>query len=253
MKALPRPAPREEELTRMSFLDHLEDLRRCLIRSLMAVLVAFLGCWYISPQLFELVARPVEKALPKGQHLAYTTLAEPFLLYFRVALIAGIIAASPVILWQLWRFISPGLYSRERRLAVPFVVFTALFFISGVIFGYLVAFPMVVKFLIGVGKNFTPVITINEYLSMAAKTILGLGLCFELPILIFFLARLGIVTERFLLAKFKYAVLIIFIIAAIITPTPDAGTQCAFALPMIGLYLLGIGIAWLFRKREART
>jgi sec-independent protein translocase protein TatC len=253
MKALPRPEPREEELPRMSFLDHLEDLRRCLIRSLIAVFVAFLGCWYISPQLFALVARPVEKALPAGQHLAYTTLAEPFLLYFRVALIAGIIAASPVILWQLWRFISPGLYSRERRLAIPFVVFTVLFFVSGVIFGYMVAFPMVVKFLIGVGKDFTAVITINEYLSMASKTILGLGLCFELPILIFFLARLGIVTERFLMAKFKYAVLIIFIIAAVITPTPDAGTQCAFALPMIGLYLLGVGIAWLFRKRQAAS
>ena len=106
-------------------------------------------------------------------------------------------------------------------------------------------------FLVGVGKNFQAVITINEYVSLATKLILGLGLCFEMPILIFFLARLGIVSERWLLAKFKYAVLIIFIIAAVITPTPDIATQCVFAFPMIGLYLLGVGVAWIFRKRDA--
>ena len=171
-------------------------------------------------------------------------------MYFRVALLAGTLAASPILLWQVWLFISPALYRREKRWVFPFVFFGVVFFLSGCAFAYYEAFPLVVGFLIGVGKPFQAVITINEYVSMASKLILGLGLCFEMPILVFFLARLGIVSERWLLSKFKYAVLIIFIIAAVITPTPDIATQCVFALPMIALYLLGIAIAWIFRKRK---
>jgi sec-independent protein translocase protein TatC len=131
----------------------------------------------------------------------------------------------------------------------PFVFFGVVFFLSGCAFAYYQAFPLVVGFLLKVGKPFQAVITINEYVSMATKMILGLGLCFEMPILVFFLARLGIVSERWLLAKFKYAVLIIFVISAVITPTPDMATQCVFALPMMALYLLGILIAWIFRRR----
>ena len=172
-------------------------------------------------------------------------------MYFRVALLAGTLLASPILLWQIWLFVSPALYRRERRWVWPFVGFGVLFFLSGCAFAYYEAFPLVVQFLIGVGKPFQAVITINEYVSLATKLILGLGLCFEMPILVFFLARLGIVSERWLLAKFKYAVLIIFIIAAVITPTPDVATQCVFALPMIALYLLGILIAWVFRRRAA--
>jgi sec-independent protein translocase protein TatC len=163
---------------------------------------------------------------------------------------AGIVAASPVILWQLWLFIAPALYRNEKRYVWPFISAGLFFFLAGCAFGYYEAFPLVVGFLVGVGKNFNAVITINEYLGTAIKIILGLGICFETPILIFFLARMGVVTERWLLAKFKYAVLIIFIIAAVITPTPDVATQCVFAVPMILLYLLGIGAAWVFKKRE---
>jgi sec-independent protein translocase protein TatC len=244
------PRPGDEELPRMGFFEHLEEFRRRLIVSLLAVLILFFVAWAWAPELFEIVARPIRKVLPPGQNLSYTTLTEPFLMYFRVSMLAAVIAASPVILWQIWLFVSPALYRREKKLVLPFVGVGFLFFLSGCAFGYFEAFPLVVSFLIGVGKPFNAVITINEYLGTAAKVILGLGLVFETPILIFFLARIGIVSEKWLLAKFKYAVLVIFIIAAVITPTPDVATQLVFALPMILLYLLGIGIAWAFKKRD---
>ena len=239
----------DEELPRMGFFQHLEELRRRLIVSLLAVFLGFLSCWYFAPRIFAFLSEPIHRALPPGQRLAYTTLTEPFLMYFRVALLAGAILAAPVVLWQVWLFISPALYRREKKYVVPFVASGALFFFAGCAFAYYEAFPLVVGFLVKVGEPFQAVITINEYLSLATKLILGLGICFETPILIFFLARLGIVSEIWLLKKFKYAVLVIFIIAAVITPTPDVATQCVFALPMIGLYLLGILIAFLFRRR----
>jgi len=234
----------------MGFFEHLEELRKRLIVSIITVFVTFLVAWGFAPQIFDFLARPIRKVLPPGQDLAYTTLTEPFLMYFRVALLAGTLLASPILLWQLWLFISPALYRREKKWVVPFVFFGVAFFLSGCAFAYYEAFPLVVNFLIGVGKPFHAVITINEYVSMCTKLILGLGLCFEMPLLVFFLARLGIVSERWLLSKFKYAVLVIFIIAAVITPTPDVATQCVFALPMIGLYLMGIAVAWIFRRRE---
>ena len=240
----------EEELARMGFFEHLEELRKRLIVSIITVFVTFLACWNWAPEIFEFLARPIRKVLPPGQDLAYTTLTEPFLMYFRVALLAGTLLASPILLWQIWLFISPALYRREKRWVFPFVFFGVVFFLAGCAFAYYEAFPLVVNFLIGIGKPFHAVITINEYVSMCTKLILGLGVCFEMPILVFFLARLGIVSERWLLSKFKYAVLVIFIIAAVITPTPDIATQCVFALPMIGLYLLGILVAWIFRKRD---
>jgi sec-independent protein translocase protein TatC len=245
------PASPEDELPRMSFFEHLEELRKRLVVSIITVFVKFLAAWGWAPEIFEFLARPIRRVLPPGQNLSYTTLTEPFLMYFRVALLAGTLMASPILLWQVWLFISPALYRREKRWVFPFVFFGVVFFLSGCAFAYYEAFPLVVGFLIGVGKPFQAVITINEYVGMATKLILGLGLCFETPILVFFLARLGIVSERWLLAKFKYAVLIIFIIAAVITPTPDIATQCVFALPMIALYLLGILIAWIFRRRDA--
>jgi len=241
----------EEELPRMGFFDHLEELRRRIFICLIAVFALFFVAWAWAAEIFEFLAAPVRKVLPPGQNLSYTTLTEPFLMYFRVALLAAVIAASPIILWQVWLFIAPALYRREKKYVFPFIAAGVFFFLSGCAFGYYEAFPVVVRFLVGVGKNFNAVITINEYLSTATKIIMGLGLCFEMPILIFFLARMGLVSEKFLLSKFKYAVLVIFIIAAVITPTPDIATQCVFALPMIALYLLGIAIAWVFRKKEA--
>ena len=246
-----RPAAgNEDELPRMGFFQHLEELRRRLTYSILAILVGFLAAWRWAPQLFDFLARPLRAVLPAGQNLAYTTLTEPFMMYFRVALLAGLLAASPVVLWQVWMFISPALYRREKRWVIPFVVFGAGFFLAGCAFSYYVAFPLVVRFLVDVGRPFQAVITINEYLSIATKLILALGICFQTPILVFFLARMGVVTERWLLAKFKYAVLIIFVISAVITPSADIATQCVFAVPMMLLYLLGVLAAWIFRRRD---
>ena len=234
----------------MGFFQHLDDLRKRLIASIAAIFIGFLASWAWAQEIFDFLARPLRNVLPPGENLAYTTLTEPFMMYFRVALLAGILISSPVVIWQVWLFISPALYRREKRWVWPFVTFGALFFLAGCAFSYYVAFPLVVTFLVDVGRPFEAVITINEYLSVATKLILALGLCFEMPILIFFLARMGIVSERWLLKKFKYAILIIFVLSAVITPSADIATQCVFAVPMILLYLLGILAAWLFRKRE---
>ena len=234
----------------MTLIEHLEELRARLMWSIVAVFVGFLLCWYWAQPIFAWMAMPITQFLPAGDKLAFTGLVDPFMLYMKVALLAGVFLASPVVLWQFWLFVSPALYRHERRLVVPFVTLTTVFFLSGGYFGYKVAFPMVVKFLLSVGKDFRQVITINEYFAMASKVILGLGLVFELPVLIMVLARFGIVTAKLLLKYFRFAVLIIFIIAAIITPTPDIPTQCVFALPMIGLYLLGVLVAWLFGKKR---
>lgn len=234
----------------MTFLEHLEELRKRLFYSSIAIAVGFLLCWWRSKEIFHFLSVPVLKALPPGTKLAYTQLTEPFMLYINIALLAGIFVASPVLLHQLWLFIAPGLYKHERRWAAPFVIASVAFFVGGAWFGYAVAFPMVASFLVQTGEDFMPVIKIDDYLDILSKILLGMGLVFETPILIFFLARIGVVTEKWLLAKFRYAVLIIFIIAALITPTPDIPTQCAFALPMCGLYLLGVLLAWIFKKRE---
>lgn len=239
----------QEELPRMTLLEHLEELRKRLLVSLAAMLVGFLLCWNWSKPIFAFLAKPLTQFLPDGEKLAFTGLVDPFMLYVKVAALAGVFVASPVILHQVWLFLSPALYRHERKIATLFIWVTTVFFVLGGYFGYAVAFPMVCKFLLDVGRDFRQVITINEYFSMASKVILGLGLVFELPVIILFLARLGVVTYRMLLRYFRYAVLTVFIIAAIITPTPDIATQSVFALPMIALYLFGVLVAWIFGKR----
>ncbi len=237
-------------LDRMSLLDHLTELRRRLTISALAIFVGFLGSWYFAPAIFRWLEQPILQVLPPGEQLAFTDLSGPFMLYIKVALLAGIFVATPVILLQVWLFIRPGLYDSERNLALPFIFFTSLFFIAGGYFGYLVAFPMVVKFLLSVGEDFKQVVTIQTYFSMMSKILLGLGLVFEIPMLIFFLARLGIVSARQLVRWYKWAILVIFVVAAIITPTPDIATQSVFAVPMMLLYLLGIVIAAIFGRKE---
>ncbi len=237
----------------MSFLEHLQELRKRLIHIAVYVLIAFLVCWFFAEPIFSFLKIPIMDALPEGsKELHVRHLTEGFLLYMKVAFIAGIFFSSPLILTEVWLFISPGLYKREKRLAIPFIFFSSLFFIGGGVFGYYIAFPRLCNFLLTYAQDFQKIITAREYFSFLSKILLGLGIVFEIPILIFFLARLGIVTHRFLLKKFKYAILIIFIIAAVITPTPDIPTQMIFASPMIGLYLLGILVAWLFGKERKK-
>lgn len=240
----------ESELKKMSFLEHLEELRKRLLASFVAVAVGFAACWWFHDKLFELIQAPLTRFLPPGDKLAYTRLTAPFFLYMKVSFFAGLFLSSPVILLQLWLFIAPGLYKRERRYAAPFIIFATLFFIAGGYFGYSYLLPATCGFFVEQGKQFKQMVTIDDYFSFASVIILASGLVFETPILIFFLARLGIVTPAFLLQKFKYAVLLAFIIAAVVTPTPDMVTQTALAVPMILLYLLGIAVAYLFGKKH---
>jgi sec-independent protein translocase protein TatC len=252
------PSPRDEEpegperdLRKMSFIEHLEELRKRLIVSIIAIVVAFLGCWtFAADKIFAWVQRPLTKILPPGdQKLAYTHLTEPFMVYMKVAFFAGIFVASPILMWQVWRFISPGLYKRERRYAVPFVLFATFFFLLGGYFGYAVLLPGACDFFVKTGAQFKQMIKIDEYFSFASTLMLASGAIFETPILIFFLARLGIVTPAFLMQKSKYAIVISFIIAAIVTPTPDMVMQTLMAVPMIALYFLGVGVAYVFGKK----
>ena len=240
----------ETTLPKMSFLDHLEELRKRLIVSIIAIGVAFLACWNFADRIYAWIQAPLTKFLPKGdQKLAFTRLTEPFMLYMKVAFFAAIFVASPIIMWQVWRFISPGLYKRERRYAAPFIIFASAFFILGGYFGYRVILPGTCAFFVETGRQFKQMIKIDEYFSFASTIILATGAVFETPILIFFLARLGIVTPAFLLQKSKYAIVISFIVAAIVTPTPDMVTQTFLAVPMIALYFLGVGVAYVFGKR----
>jgi sec-independent protein translocase protein TatC len=241
----------DTELPKMSFLDHLEELRKRLIFSIVAIFAAFLLCWNYAEKIFAWIELPLTKFLPPGdQKLAYTHLTEPFMLYMKVAFFGAIFLASPVIMWQVWRFISPGLYQRERRYAAPFIILATLFFVMGGYFGYRVILPGACAFFVETGKPFKQMIKVDEYFSFANTLILAAGAVFETPILIFFLARLGIVTPAFLLQKSKWAIVLAFIIAAVLTPSPDMVNQAFLAVPMIALYFLGVGVAFLFGKRH---
>jgi sec-independent protein translocase protein TatC len=246
------PAPQPEELQRMSLLEHLEELRKRILWTVVALAVAFIPCWIYVQKIFDFLAAPIQRIQP-GLRLAFLGLTDPFIMYFKVAALTALFLASPFVLYQVWAFVAPGLYRRERLLAVPFVFFTTMFFLAGGTFAYYVAFPFAAKFLLGIGHNFQAVITIEKYFGFLLTVILGLGLMFELPIFILLLSLIGVVTPRFLLRYFRHAVVIIFIVAAIITPTPDVVNLCIFAVPALGLYLLGVGAAFLaerFRKKR---
>lgn len=238
--------PSDDGLKSMSFLDHLDELRRRLTWSLVSVMVAFLVCWSFAPQIFDILQQPLVQFLEPGERLAYTRLTAPFFLYMKVAFFSAIFLSSPIVLTQLWLFISPGLYPKEKRYALPFIFFASIFFVGGGYFGYKVVFPMACSFFVEMGRNFQQVITVDDYFSFASKLILAMGIVFETPILIFFLSRLGIVTPQFLMKNFKYAIVATFIISAVITPTPDMVTQSALAIPMILLYLLGVLVSYMF-------
>lgn len=244
------PPRRGEELPKMSLIEHLEELRKRILRALLALGLGFAVCWIFAKRIAEFLAQPIYKILPEGERLVFLGVTDAFILYVKVALLAGLFLASPLVLYQVWRFVSPGLYRRERFYAIPFIFFGSFFFLGGGAFGYLVAFPFALEFLIEMGADFDPQITVERYYRFLMYIILGLGVMFQLPIVIFFLARIGVVTPRFLMRHFRWAVLIIFVMAAIITPTPDVVNLCIFAVPTIALYLLGVGAAALVPKAK---
>lgn len=234
----------------MTFLEHLEDLRKRLFNSVIALLIAVFPAWFFAKDLYRIIAHPLEKYLPEGTRLAYGTLSAPFMIYMKTAFIAALFFMSPFIFLQLWYFIAPGLYQKEKKYVVPFVLMTSVFFIGGAAFGYFVVFPFACRFFLNLGADFQPVIMIDKYFTFALRILIGIGVVFELPTLVFFLSRMGLVTARWMIKKFKYAVLVAFIIAAVITPTPDMMTQSIIAIPMLMLYGLSIGIALLFGKKD---
>lgn len=236
----------------MTFLEHLEDLRKRLFNSFLAIIITLIPAWFFSRDVFKILARPVTKYLPEGSKLAYTGLTEPFLLYLKVSFLTAIFVSSPFIFLQIWYFVAPGLYQREKRLVIPFVIFTTFFFLLGATFGYFVIFPWACRFFLNLGSDFQSVITVNSYFNLSLKLLLGIGLVFEMPILVFFLARIGVISSRWMLRNFKYAVLVIFIIAAVITPTPDMITQSILAIPMLILYGLSILVVIAVEKAKLR-
>jgi sec-independent protein translocase protein TatC len=249
----------EDGMLRMSFLEHLEELRSRLIRIIIGIFVALGVSLTFCDPLWRIVVKPAKAALIANGYqptLAQHSPMEAFnIIWFQLPLVVSIFLASPWVLYQVWAFISPGLYKREKRWAVPFVLGTAGLFIAGGLFGYFVAFRYGLTFLlgIGVGKDIVTYISITEYFDMFVNVILGVGVVFELPVLIFFLILLRLVTPGFLIRHSSYAILIIFIIAAVVTPTPDIFNMCLFALPMLVLYYLGVFLGYLFiLNREGR-
>jgi sec-independent protein translocase protein TatC len=246
-----------ESMPTMGFLDHLEELRKRIVYSILAVGVGFGACWGFRERIYAVMQRPIMDALRANglpEKLTYLNPTDPFNLYLKISALAGLFLTSPFVLYQVWMFISPGLYRRERRYVVPFMVSTISLFCSGGYFGYRFVFPRALNFLIEFSHQFAPMVTIEEYTKLFMSIVLGMGLIFEMPILIFFLAFLGIVSPSFMIKNSRYAILIIFVIAGIITPTPDIVNMCIFAAPMLALYFLSVGVAWAVhpKQREAR-
>jgi len=249
----------EESGGQMTFFEHLSELRKRIINSLYAIGAgAFIGV-YLAKFFIKWITDPIVKALRDAgltPELVYTHPAGYLNTYITLGVYLGIVLASPVVLYQLWLFVAPALYKHERKAVAGFIIPTVLLFLTGIAFGYFITLPYVLRFLVGFQGNVGPIkpmITVNEYFDLVLLILLSLGLVFELPILIFFLTLFGIVTPQFLWKNSRYAILIIAVVAAIVTPTPDATTMLVFMMPMIGLYFVGIAVsAVAVRKRRKR-
>ena len=230
------------ELPGMTLMEHLDELRKRIVHSALYLAGGFGVAWIFHDRIVELFQAPLIKI---GKTLMFTHPMDALNLYLQASLVAGAIIASPFIFYQVWLFIAPGLYQKERRFVIPFMTATIGLFLGGATFGYFWVLPAAIKILVvDFGHNFTPMISIEDYTSFFLSVVLGLGISFELPILIFFLALFGIVSPQFLWTNIRYAILAVFIVAAIITPSPDPWTMCIYAIPMLTLYLIGIGVAW---------
>ncbi len=230
------------ELPGMSLMEHLDELRKRLIRATIFLVCGFAIAYAFHERLYGIIQKPLDDLhIP----LNFTHPTDGLNLYLKTAFLGGAILAAPFILYQVWLFISPGLYANEKKYVFPFMSATVGLFLAGAWFGYHWVLPGAIKVLVlDFGKKFHPILTIEDYTGFFLAVILGLGICFELPILIFFLALFGIVDARFLLKHFRYAVLVIFLISSVICPLPDPISMCLFATPMLVLYFLGVAIAW---------
>ena len=240
---------------KMSFLEHLDELRKRIIRSLLSLGVGVAIAVVFIEDMLNFVMQPLSATLPPGATFIFTYPTEAFMLRIRIALIAGLFIATPLIFWQVWQFVAPALYARERRYAIPFVALSSVGFIGGAAFSHYVAFPLMWRFFASFSDEmivFMP--RIEDTFSMYMRMLIGLAVIFQMPAMVFFLARMGVITARWMIRQFKYAILVIVVIAAIITPSSDIASQMIVAGPMVILYLLSIVIAWMFgRKREVEA
>lgn len=238
---------------RMTFLEHLDELRRRIFFSLIALVLGTGVCWFFREQIFVFLKQPGDATIADF-NLVYTKVTDTFTIWLKVAVAGGIVLSLPFVLSQVWLFISPGLYRNEKRYAVPFLLSGTLLFLIGGSFAYLIILPASLGFLVNnLGSSLTPMITAVDYFSFVVLILVGMGAVFQLPVLVAFLSIFGLVTPRFLWKHFRYAVLIIFILAAIISPTADAMNLTFWAAPMIVLYLVSIVVSWVFKRRRDRA
>jgi sec-independent protein translocase protein TatC len=237
---------------KMSFLEHLDELRKRIVQSCLGVAVGILASFAFINYIVNFILTPTWKVLPAGSRMIYTQPGEAFGLYIQVSLIMGVVLAAPWIMYQVWLFIAPGLYANEKRFAVPFVLMSTIGFVGGAAFNHYIVFPFMMSFFASFNTAdliFMP--RLEDVFDLYTKMLLGMGLVFQMPTVVFFLAKMRLVTARFLLRNTKYAILVIFVVAAVVTPSGDMITQSIFAAPMLGLYALSILIAWIVTpKRE---
>ena len=230
----------------MPFLGHLDELRSRLFRCIVVYVIAFAACWYYAGPILKFLLHPIQHHLGESGDLVFLQLSEPFVVYMKAAAIAALFLSAPWLLYQLWAFVAPGLYRHERRMVFPFLFFGTAFFVAGGAFGYYVDIPRAAGWLIQIGSDFRAALTLRSAFQFTAWIVLAMGAVFDLPIVIFFLARMGVVTPGFLLRHFRTAAFLMTVLAAVITPTGDMMTMLIFAGPMVALYALGILVAWLF-------
>jgi sec-independent protein translocase protein TatC len=245
------PETYDDSASKMSFLEHLDELRKRLIYIVYSLIGGCVVAYIFISKIFDFIMRPMQQVLPPGSYLQFTSGSEPFMLWIKIGFLAGIFISSPLILWQVWKFIAPGLYTHEKKFAIPFVLMSTIFFVAGGLFSHFIAFPWTWQFFASFATDYMKFVPkIDEAFGLYTKMILGFGAIFEMPTLVFFLARMGVVTAGMLLKYFKYAFLIIFIVAAVISPGTDMMSQVIMAVPMLGLYILSIGVAWIFGKKR---
>lgn len=234
------------------FLAHLTELRNRLLVVVVALGVALIFTYSFKEEIVGILMRPFVTVMPKGSSFIFTSVTEAFMAYFKMSLVAAVFVTSPVILYELWMFVAPGLYEKEKRYVVPFITFGSALFVTGALFCYFFVMPFLFRFFISFGADFiVPMPSLKEYLGLAIKLLIMFGLMFELPLLVYFLAKVGVVKHDTLARKRRYAILGIFIVSAVVTP-PDVASQLLMVVPMYGLYEISIIIAKVFGKKEMK-
>jgi sec-independent protein translocase protein TatC len=254
--ALQLPPEDDEESPggKMSFLEHLDELRKRIINACLGIAVGIGFSFFFIQSIYDFLTAPAIATLPPGSKLIYTQPTEAFSLYIQISLISGATLAAPFIMYQVWRFIAPGLYANEKRFVVPFVLFSTLGFLGGAAFNHYVAYPFIMVYFASFNTpNLTYMPQLSYVFGLYVKMLLGLGIIFQMPTVVFFLAKMQLLTAWFLVKHIKMASLLVFIIAAVITPTGDPMTLMIFAAPMLALYVLSIGVAWIVGPKRIKS